>query len=96
MKRGCRMCGRRLAIDVTDADWPVDQVDAIFNANTVHIVAWPAVQRMFAGIGRVLAPGGLVVPVRAVQLWRQIHIREQCALRCLVEESRSRQRRARF
>lgn len=47
-----------LALDVTDMDWPVSGIDAIFNANTVHIVAWPAVQRLFAGIGRVLVPGG--------------------------------------
>jgi len=49
-----------LAIDVNDTDWPIQQVDAIFNANTVHIVGWPAVERMFAGIGRVLAPGGVL------------------------------------
>lgn len=49
-----------LALDVNDPDWPVGTVDAVFNANTVHIVGWPAVERMFAGIGRVLAPGGIV------------------------------------
>jgi SAM-dependent methyltransferase len=49
-----------LAIDVNDAYWPAEPVDAIFNANTVHIVAWPTVERMFAGIGRVLAPGGIL------------------------------------
>ncbi len=49
-----------LAIDVNDADWPATTVDAIFNANTVHIVAWPSVEKMFAGIGRVLAPGGIL------------------------------------
>jgi hypothetical protein len=49
-----------LAIDVNDANWPAAPVDAMFNANTVHIVAWPAVERMFAGIGRVLAPGGIL------------------------------------
>ncbi len=49
-----------VALDVNDADWPVAEVDAVFNANTVHIVGWPAVQRLFAGVGRVLAPGGLL------------------------------------
>lgn len=49
-----------VALDVNDALWPVPQVDAVFNANTVHIVAWTAVERLFAGIGRVLAPGGLL------------------------------------
>jgi SAM-dependent methyltransferase len=49
-----------IVIDLNDDDWPVGQVDAIFNANTVHIVGWPAVERMFAGVGRVLLPGGTV------------------------------------
>jgi Protein of unknown function (DUF938). len=49
-----------LTLDVTDAVWPVTAVDAVFNANTVHIVSWPAVQRMFAGVGRVLQPGGVL------------------------------------
>ena len=50
-----------LEIDVAAPAWPLsDQVDAVFNANTVHIVSWPAVEKMFAGIGRVLAPGGVL------------------------------------
>lgn len=49
-----------LALDVTMDAWPVPRVDAIFNANTVHIIAWPAVERLFAGIGRVLEVGGIV------------------------------------
>ena len=47
-----------LALDVNGPDWPLEPVDAVFNANTVHIVAWPAVERMFAGIGRVLGADG--------------------------------------
>lgn len=49
-----------LSIDVSDANWPISVVDAIFNANTVHIISWPDVERMFANIGRVIAPGGYV------------------------------------
>jgi len=49
-----------LALDVTAAAWPAGPVDAIFNANTVHIIAWPAVESMFAGIGRTLEAGGVV------------------------------------
>ncbi|HSM98451.1 MAG TPA: DUF938 domain-containing protein [Gallionella sp.] len=49
-----------LAIDVNDARWPVADVDAIFNANTVHIISWPEVERMFAHIARAIAPGGCV------------------------------------
>ncbi len=49
-----------LAIDVNDASWPITKVDAIFNANTVHIISWPEVERMFANLARVIAPGGCV------------------------------------
>ncbi|MFH1494652.1 MAG: DUF938 domain-containing protein [Pseudomonadota bacterium] len=50
-----------LAIDLHEDAWPLaTSFDAIFNANTVHIVSWPAVERMFAGMGRVLAEGGLL------------------------------------
>jgi SAM-dependent methyltransferase len=50
-----------LAINVTSPAWPLSQpFDAVFNANTVHIVSWPAVEAMFAGIGQALAPGGIL------------------------------------
>ncbi len=47
-----------LALDVTRQPWPVGEVDTVFSANTVHIMHWPAVERMFAGIGRLLPPQG--------------------------------------
>lgn len=49
-----------LAIDVNDNIWPVNSVDAIFNANTVHIISWPEVELMFAHISRIIDPGGCV------------------------------------
>ena len=49
-----------LALDVNDTVWPVTAVDAVFNANAVHIMSWQSVQRMFEGIARVLQPGGVV------------------------------------
>lgn len=49
-----------IALDVNDTNWPVAPVDAIFNANTVHIVSWSAVLQMFVGIARVLETGGLL------------------------------------
>jgi SAM-dependent methyltransferase len=49
-----------LALDVNDTRWPVAAVDAIFNANTVHIISWPEVERLFAHIARVIEPGGYV------------------------------------
>lgn len=49
-----------LALDVNQANWPVKQVDAVFSANTVHIMDWPSVENMFAGIGRVLQSHGIL------------------------------------
>ena len=47
-----------LLLDVNQSDWPVKQIDAVFSANTVHIMGWPSVENMFAGIGRVLNSKG--------------------------------------
>jgi cyclopropane fatty-acyl-phospholipid synthase-like methyltransferase len=48
-----------LALDVDVAGaWPRGPFDAVFSANTAHIMAWPSVQRMVAGAAAVLAPGG--------------------------------------
>ena len=49
-----------LALDVNDEHWQISNVDAIFNANTVHIISWPEIERMFAHIARVIQPGGHV------------------------------------
>ncbi len=47
-----------IELDVLRSDWPVFQVDAVFSANTCHIMHWEAVQALFAGVGRVLQPDG--------------------------------------
>ena len=43
-----------LALDV-EAAWPAGNYDAVFTANTLHIMGWPAVFRLFAGLSAVLA-----------------------------------------
>ena len=48
-----------LLLDVNQSDWPVKQTDAVFSANTVHIMGWPSVERMFNGIGKILKEGGV-------------------------------------
>jgi cyclopropane fatty-acyl-phospholipid synthase-like methyltransferase len=48
-----------LSLDVTHDQWPDTRYDGIFSANTTHIMAWPAVEDMFSGIGKVLAGGGV-------------------------------------
>ena len=49
-----------VCIDANDAHWPVASVDAIFNANSVHIMSSPEVELLFEGIGRVLVSGGIL------------------------------------
>ena len=46
-------------LDVNAAEWPVTQVDAVFSANTTHIMDWQSVENMYKGIGRVLSLGGV-------------------------------------
>ena len=48
-----------LALDVCRDGWPATSYDAVYSANTVHIMSWPEVECMFAGIGRILEPGGV-------------------------------------
>ena len=48
-----------LALDV-DGAWPETTFDAVFSANTLHIVGWPQVEAFFAGVGRVLDEHGLL------------------------------------
>ena len=47
-----------LRLNVETDRWPDATFDAIFSANTVHIMGWHEVERLFAGIGDVLAEGG--------------------------------------
>jgi SAM-dependent methyltransferase len=49
-----------LALDVTNAVWPLARVDAVYTANTLHIMSWLAVEATFRGIGRTLASRGLL------------------------------------
>jgi hypothetical protein len=41
-----------IELDV-DGEWPVVDADAVFTANTCHIMSWPQVERMFAGIAKM-------------------------------------------
>ncbi|MBK4734830.1 DUF938 domain-containing protein [Noviherbaspirillum pedocola] len=48
-----------LALDVAGNAWPPGPFDAVYSANTSHIMSWPEVEAMFAAVGRILAPGGV-------------------------------------
>jgi SAM-dependent methyltransferase len=46
-----------IELDVGGA-WPDRRFAAVYSANTAHIMGWPAVCAMFAGVGPRLEPGG--------------------------------------
>ncbi|APD49020.1 DUF938 domain-containing protein [Synechococcus sp. CS-602] len=62
---GAALPGRLLQpipLDVTDLkQWPSGPFQAVFSANTAHIMSAPAVSELLAGSARVLDPGGLLL-----------------------------------
>ena len=48
-------------LDVRASDWGVGQVDAIFNANLIHITPWDCAEGLVRGAARHLLPGGVLV-----------------------------------
>ena len=54
--------GDPLELDVDQADhWPERPFDAVFSANSCHIMALASVANLMAGAARRLVPGGLLV-----------------------------------
>ena len=49
-----------LALDVNGA-WPATRFDAAFSANTLHIMGWPEVRRMFDALPSVLEDDATIV-----------------------------------
>ncbi len=43
-----------LQLDVTQQRWPEQQYDAVYSANTLHIMSWAEVQRLFARLPEVM------------------------------------------
>jgi hypothetical protein len=48
-------------IDVLDDDWQLPPVDAIYNANLIHIAPWQAAVGLVRGAARQLTPAGRLV-----------------------------------
>ena len=60
-----RLAGRAnlkapLGLDVCSHPWPLERADALFSANTLHIMSFSAVEEFFRGVGAVLAPSGVL------------------------------------
>ncbi len=49
-----------LALDVLNDEWPPGPYDAVYTANTAHIMPWPAVIATIAGASACLDEGGLL------------------------------------
>ena len=52
-----------IELDIALRPWPVDDIDAIFAANCLHIVSWSLVEAFFDGAGAVLAAKGCLLAV---------------------------------
>lgn len=50
-----------IALNGEDSDWALDQANAIFCANMVHIAPWEACEGMFAGAARLLPYGAPLI-----------------------------------
>lgn len=50
-----------VALDVSRGPWPPGLFDAVFSANTAHIMPAASVPDLLAGAARVLRPGGLLL-----------------------------------
>jgi hypothetical protein len=50
-----------IALDVCQPDWGVGTVQALFNANMIHIAPWACAEGLFAGAARHLAAQGVCV-----------------------------------
>lgn len=49
-----------LVLDVREVPWKVAPVDALFSANTLHIMSFSAVEDFFRGVGGALGDGGVL------------------------------------
>lgn len=50
-----------ILLDVGQTDWPSTRYDAVFSANTLHIMAWPEVETLFARLPEVLSADARLV-----------------------------------
>ncbi|OGT74087.1 MAG: hypothetical protein A3H44_13165 [Gammaproteobacteria bacterium RIFCSPLOWO2_02_FULL_57_10] len=49
-----------IALDVTQSDWGVEEIDYVFSANSLHIMPATAVVDFFSHMNDVLVPGGIL------------------------------------
>lgn len=50
-----------IELDVNQQDWRHGRYDAVFSANTLHIMGRDSVEQFFAGVGAVMEQGGVLI-----------------------------------
>lgn len=50
-----------VALNVSQQPWPITGVDAVFSANTLHIMSWADAQCCIRGAADILLPGGKLI-----------------------------------
>ena len=61
MEAGLANTPAPLLLDVALGPWPARRFDAVFTANSLHIMGWPEVEAFFAGLANVLAEQATLV-----------------------------------
>ena len=49
-----------IRLNVQNEPWPVSSTDAVFSANSLHIMSWENVKHFFRGVSAILDPIGLL------------------------------------
>jgi hypothetical protein len=60
LESGLNNIPKSLALNVREAHWPCQQIEAVFTANTLHIMSWQAVEDFFIGLARYLTESAVV------------------------------------
>lgn len=47
------------SLNLASGQWPVNLCDAVVCINTIHIISWALVEKLFTGVGKVLSNEGI-------------------------------------
>ena len=84
-----------LELDV-NGPWPAGRYDAVFTANTLHIMGWPEVQTLFAALDGVMAQDAVLAVYGPFNYGGKFTSDSNAAVRCVAEGALSRERHPRF
>ena len=76
-------------LDVRQAVWPVRSADAMFTANTLHIMSWPEVMALLPRHGRRAGARRRAMHLWSVSLRGPVHLGQQSGIRPHAAGARS-------